>query len=424
LISLTASNHVTPELKGFLLVTSAKVITVFAAIFVGVMMVVWAERRVSGWIQLRLGPNRVGPQGLLQLPADGMKSLFKEEFFPVEADRWLFALAPAVRFVPAFLLFAVIPFAAPLPLSFDFTLPWLGRFVHEGVTPMMIADLPIGFLLILAFSSIGVYGMVLAGWSSSSKYALLGGLRSSAQMVSYEIALGMSLIVVMILAGNVTLTGIVVSQQDAAWLVLPATVAFLLFAVSALAETNRLPFDLPEAEAELVAGYHTEYSAMKMLVFLIAEYAVIITMSALIATIFFGGWDIPFTSWDDIQVEGGSVVGQPSVLKTLATLAAFSLKTLFFIFWYIWVRWTLPRFRFDQLMALGWKVLLPATLVYVVVFAAAVWALVDEGAEIAVRDSLVLFVLNIILLVIFMGIIDRGRLIAGSSVRLQRRRSR
>jgi NADH-quinone oxidoreductase subunit H len=414
---------VTPEIKGFLLVTSAKVVILFSAIFVGVMMVVWAERRVSGWIQLRLGPNRVGPQGLLQLPADGIKSFVKEELFPAEADRLLFTLAPAVRFVPAFLLFAVIPFAAPLPLSFDFTLPWVGRFVHEGVTPMMIADLPIGLLLILAFSSIGVYGIVLAGWSSHSKYALLGGLRSSAQMVSYEIALGMSLIVVMILAGNVTLTGIVANQQEAAWLVLPATFAFLLFAVSALAETNRLPFDLPEAEAELVSGYHTEYSAMKMLVFFIAEYAVIITMSALIATIFFGGWDIPFTSWDDIEVEGGSVIGQPSVLKTLATFAAFSIKTLFFIFWYIWVRWTLPRFRFDQLMALGWKVLLPAALVYIVVFATAVWALVDEGAEIGVRDSLVLFVLNIIMLAIFMGIVDRGRLIGGSSVRVQRHRS-
>ncbi len=409
----------TPELKGFLLVTVVKMLAVFTAIMVGVMMVVWAERRVSGWIQLRLGPNRVGPEGLLQSVADGLKNILKEEAYPESADKWLFMLAPAFAFTPALLLFAVVPFAAPLPLSFDFTVPLLGAFAYDRVTPMMIADLPIGFLFILAVSSLGVYGIVLAGWASNSKYAFLGGLRASAQMVSYEIALGMSLIVVMILVGNVTLTEVVAVQQDALWLILPATFAFLLFATAALAETNRLPFDMPEAESELVTGYHTEYSAMKFSMFFIAEYAAIITMSALLGTFFFGGWDIPFTTWDDVRMVNGVVVGEPSALKTAATFAAFSAKTIFFIFWYIWVRWTLPRFRFDQLMALGWKVLLPASLAYIVVMATAVWALGGDGGPLTVRTALILFAINIPVIWLVMGVVDRGRLIHGSAQSLR-----
>ena len=405
-----------PELKGFLLVAGVKMTVIFVAILLGVALTTLAERRVSGWIQIRLGPNRVGPQGLLQPIADGLKSLLKEEAFPAQADRWLFMLAPAMTFIPAMLLFAVIPIAAPLPVSFDFTLPVLGRFIHGGVTPMMIANLPIGFLFILAISSLGVYGIVLAGWSSNSKYAFLGGLRASAQMVSYEIALGMSLIVIMILAGDVTLGAVITLQQDALWLVFPAAFGFVLFAISALAETNRLPFDLPEAEAELVTGYHTEYSAMKFSMFFMGEYAALITMSALMATLFFGGWDIPFTTWDDVRIESGVVIGAPSVLKTVLTFAAFMAKTSFFVFWYIWVRWTLPRFRFDQLMALGWKVLLPAALAYIMVVATAVWVLVKDDTEMTVSDGLWLFALNVLMLIVVMGIIDRGRLIAGSSV--------
>ncbi len=406
----------TPELKGFLLVAGVKMTVIFVAILLGVALTTLAERRVSGWIQIRLGPNRVGPQGLFQPIADGLKSLLKEEVVPAQADRWLFMLAPAMTFIPAMLLFAVIPIAAPLPVSFDFALPVLGRFVHSGVTPMMIANLPIGFLFILAISSLGVYGIVLAGWSSNSKYAFLGGLRASAQMVSYEIALGMSLIVIMILAGDVTLGAVITLQQDALWLVFPAAFGFVLFAISALAETNRLPFDLPEAEAELVTGYHTEYSAMKFSMFFMGEYAALITMSALMATLFFGGWDIPFTTWDDVRIEGGVVLGAPSVLKTVLTFAAFMGKTSFFVFWYIWVRWTLPRFRFDQLMALGWKVLLPAALAYIMVVATAVWVLVEDGTEMTVPDGWVLFALNVLMLIVLMGIVDRGRLIAGSSV--------
>ena len=409
----------TPELKGYLVVTVLKMLVVFSGMMVGVMMVIWAERRVSGWIQLRLGPNRVGPAGLLQSVADGLKNILKEEAYPASADRVLFMLAPAMAFTPAMLLFAVVPFAAPLPITFDFTLPILGQFAYDRVTPMVIADLPIGFLFIFAISSLGVYGIVLAGWASNSKYAFLGGLRASAQMVSYEIALGMSLIVIMILVGNVELDDVIALQQDAAWLILPATFAFMLFATSALAETNRLPFDMPEAESELVSGYHTEYSAMKFSMFFIAEYAAVITMSALMATLFFGGWDIPFTTWDDVRVGTAGVSSEPSLVKTLATLGAFSLKTIFFVFCFIWIRWTLPRFRFDQVMALGWKVLLPSALVYIMVIATAVWALVDVGEAISFTDEMILFAINIVVIGIVLWIVDRGRLIVGSSAPLR-----
>jgi len=412
---------VTPELKGYLVVTVVKMLVVFSGTMVGVMMVVWAERRVSGWIQLRLGPNRVGPFGLLQSVADGLKNILKEEAYPANADRVLFMLAPAIAFTSAMLLFAVVPFAAPLPITFDFTLPIVGQFVYDRVTPMVIADLPIGFLFIFAISSLGVYGIVLAGWASNSKYAFLGALRASSQMVSYEIALGMSLIVIMILVGTVELDDVIALQQDAAWLILPATFAFMLFATSALAETNRLPFDMPEAESELVSGYHTEYSAMKFSMFFIAEYASIITMSALMATLFFGGWDIPFTTWDDVRVGTAGVSSEPSWVKTLATLGVFTLKTILFVLCFIWIRWTLPRFRFDQVMALGWKVLLPSALVYIMVIATAVWALVDMGEALSFTDEMILFAINVVVIGVVLWIVDRGRLIVGSSAPLRAR---
>ncbi len=379
----------------FFLVSSAiKVFVVFNVIMVGVALLTLAERRICAWMQDRLGPNRVGPQGLLQPAADGLKNFLKEETYPSQADRTLFTLAPLISFVPALLTFAVIPFAAPLPT------PW-------GVVPMVVADLPVGFLYILAISSLGVYGIVLAGWSSNNKYALLGGLRASAQMISYEIALGMSTVAVLLLAGNVTLTQVIATQQQGGWFVISLTLAFLIFFISALAETNRLPFDLPEAEGELIAGYHTEYSAMKFSMFYIAEYSNMVTASAMMATLFFGGWDIPFTSWDS--------TGDPSVLKTLATLAAFGAKTGFFLFTYIWIRWTLPRFRYDQLMALGWKVLLPLALAYLAVIATAVWYLHAQlGWTYGTPFTLALGAVNLVLLVAVVWWLDRGRLVSGS----------
>jgi NADH-quinone oxidoreductase subunit H len=378
----------------FVVVSAIKVFVVFNLIMVGVALLTLAERRICAWMQDRLGPNRVGPQGLFQPAADGLKNFFKEETYPALADKTLFTLAPLISFVPALLTFAVIPFAAPLP-------------THWGVVPMVVADLPVGFLYILAITSLGVYGIVLAGWSSNNKYALLGGLRASAQMISYEISLGMSTVAVLLLAGNVTLSQVIAQQQQGAWFVISLTLAFLIFMISALAETNRLPFDLPEAEAELIAGYHTEYSAMKFSMFYIAEYSNMVTASALMATLFFGGWDIPFTAWDQ--------TGEPSVLKTLATLAAFLAKTGFFLFAYIWIRWTLPRFRYDQLMALGWKLLLPLTLGYLAVIATAIWYLHERlGWMYGTPMALALGGVNLVLLVLVLWWLDRGRILSGS----------
>jgi NADH-quinone oxidoreductase subunit H len=307
-------------------------------------------------------------------------------------------------FTPGLLLFAVIPFAAPMPVSFDFSLPLLGRFVYDDAMPMMIANLPIGLLFVLAISSLGVYGIVLAGWASNSKYSFLGGLRASAQMVSYEVALGLSVISVFLVAGNLTLTGVVEAQQAMLWYVLPLTLGFVLFVISALAETNRLPFDLPEAESELVYGYHTEYSAMKFAMFFLGEYAALITMSALMATLFFGGWDIPFTSWDE---------GEPSVIISLATLIVFLLKTFSFVFVYIWIRWSLPRFRYDQLMALGWKVLLPIALGYLMLLATAIWVLEYFSIEQNIVYGLILFAVNLPVIYVLFWILDSGRLVFG-----------
>ena len=381
----------------FLWTSAIKVVVVFTAVMVGVAFLTWVERRVCAWIQDRLGPNRVGPEGLLQPAADGLKNLFKEETLPASSDKLLFLLAPAMSFVPALLTIAVIPFATPLPTA------W-------GDVPMVVADLPVGFLYILAFASLGVYGVVFAGWSSNNKYALLGGLRSSAQMISYEIAMGMSTVAVLLLAGNVALSDVIARQQQSTWFIFPLALAYFIFIVAAFAETNRVPFDLPEAEGELVAGYHTEYSAMKFSMFYIAEYSNMVTASALMATLFFGGYDIPLTSWDN---------GPPwTIAKTLATLAMFSLKVGFFLFLYIWVRWTLPRFRYDQLMALGWKVMLPLALGYITVMASAIWLLHARlGWTYDARFALALFGLNVLLAIPLFFALDRGHLISGSEAR-------
>jgi len=397
---------VTPILKGFLLVSIIKMLLVFTVIMVGVALLTLMERKVSAWMQNRRGPNRVGPAGLLQPAADGLKNILKEETFPALANRWLFLLAPAFSFIPALLLSAVIPFGAPLPLSFDFTLGPLGRFVHHGTMPMVVADLPIGFLFVLAISSMGVYGIALAGWSSNSKYALLGGLRAAAQMVSYEVPMGLSLIPVLLLSGNVSLSAIIHEQQLGLWYVLPLFLSFFIFLISGFAETNRLPFDLPEAESELIAGYHTEYSAMKFSFFFIAEYANVVTVCAMVTTLFFGGWDIPFTHWDE---SGG-------VLQTIATAGFFFLKVMFWIFFVMWIRWTLPRFRYDQLMALGWKVLLPLALVYIMVICVAIYVIERFiGLTDPVMKSLALFGLNVVIAVLVFGLLDRGVFVRGSA---------
>jgi NADH-quinone oxidoreductase subunit H len=377
-----------------------KMLVVFTLYMLGVALLTLAERKISAWIQDRRGPNRAGPFGLLQPVADGIKNLMKEEVRPGQADKWLFIVAPMLAFIPAMLVWAVLPLATPLPT------PW-------GRIDMAVATLPVGYLFMLAVSSLGVYGIVLAGWSSNNKYSLLGSLRSSAQMVSYEIALGMSTIPVLLLAGNVSLDAIVAQQAHMGWNVLSLTVAWFIFLVAAFAETNRLPFDLPEAEAELVAGYHTEYSGMKFSMFFIAEYANMATMSGLMAAMYFGGWDIPFTQWDN--------TGPYSVLKTLATLATFAAKTGVFLFLYMWVRWTLPRFRYDQLMTLGWGIMLPLALGYILVIAIATLALDWLGVPRDWRFTMSLFAMNVVLSGVLLWWGDRGRLVSPASARLDAR---
>jgi NADH-quinone oxidoreductase subunit H len=370
-----------------------KMIVVFTVYMVGVAMLTLAERKLSAWIQDRHGPNRV-LKGWGQPLADGVKNFMKEETLPKFVNRPLFLLAPALSFIPALITWAAIPFGAPLPTC------W-------GRVDMVLANLPVGYLYVLALSSLGVYGIVFAGWASNNKYSLLGGLRSSAQMISYEIPLGMSMIAVLIMTGNVSFSEIV-RQQTWGWNVLRLTLGCFIFMVSAFAENNRLPFDLPEAESELITGYHTEYSSMKFSLFFIAEYANMVTQSAMIATIFFGGWSMP---WLD---------GPPwTVLKWILSVGFFLGKVLFFLFVFMWIRWTLPRFRYDQLMSLGWKVLLPWSLAYIVIVAGAVLGLDVLGIQHGWLLSLDMFVLNIVLMVVVFLVIDRGRLVSPASSRIR-----
>jgi len=381
----------------FVLASAIKILVIFGLYMLGVAMLTLAERKVAAWIQDRRGPNRTGPWGLLQPVADGVKNFMKEETDPADADRWLFLMAPALSFIPAMLTWAVLPLAAPLPT------PW-------GLIDISVANLPVGYLFTLAISSIGVYGIVLAGWSSNNKYALLGGLRSSAQMISYEIAMGMSTIPILLLAGNVSLTAIIDQQAHMGWNVFSLTVAWFTFLVASFAETNRLPFDLPEAESELVAGYHTEYSGMKFSMFFIAEYANMATVSGLTATLFFGGWDIPFTQWDNVPPW--------TLLKTVLTLASFATKTGLFLFVFMWVRWTVPRFRYDQLMSLGWSVMLPIALAYIVIVAAATLALDALGVARGPLFSLALLAMNVVIITVLLRWLDRGKLISPASARV------
>ena len=400
----------TPEMKGFLVLSVVKLVGLFTMLMTGVALLTLMERKVSAWMQNRRGPNRVGFAGLLQPAADGLKNFLKEETYPAEANRALFVLAPALAFIPALLLSAVIPFAAPLPLDFDVTLGPLGEFAYHGPLPMVVADLPVGFLFVLAISSVGVYGIALAGWSSNSKYSLLGGLRASAQMISYEVAMGLSLVPVLLLAGNVSFSAIIRAQQTGLWYVLPLFLSFFVFLISGFAETNRLPFDLPEAESELVAGYHTEYSAMKFSMFFIAEYANVVTVCAMVVTLFFGGWDIPW--WRDER--GG-------LLHTLATALFFFAKVMAWIFFVMWIRWTLPRFRYDQLMSLGWKFLTPLALVYLMIVCSAVYLLEQVAGVADVRTrQWCLFGLNAGLAVVVFYVLDRGVLLSGGERRTRR----
>ncbi len=338
-----------------LLITVIKILGLVVVVLTGVAYMTLAERKVSAWIQWRVGPNRVGPWGLFQPLADGLKFVFKEDFVPDGANRILHTLAPMLCLAPAFVTFAVIPFGP--------TLPVFGHTVN-----LIIADLSIGVLFIFAIASLGVYGIVVGGWASNSKYALFGGLRAGAQMISYEIALGLAVIPVIMFTGSLRLTDIVAHQGAHPWFAISQPLSFLLFTVAAFAETNRLPFDLPEAEPELVAGYHTEYSSMKFAMFFMGEYANMMTASALIVTIFLGGYHFPW-------VENLALFQNSALLLGLLGIATFLAKVIGMLFVFLWVRWSLPRFRYDQLMGLGWKVMLPLSLVNLFVYG--LWSLKD-----------------------------------------------
>lgn len=322
-----------------------KIVIIAHLLIIGVMVMIWAERRVSGWMQDRLGPNRVGPQGLLQPIADGLKFMFKEDLIPDHVDKPLYVLAPAMLLVPALVTVAVVPFGSSIEL--------FGATIN-----LQIADINIGILYILAVTSLGVYGVVLGAWASNNKYSLLGGLRSSAQMISYELTLGLGIIGILMLTSSLSLRTIAVEQGAYPWQwnFLIHFPAFLAFTTAMFAETNRLPFDLAEAEQELVAGYHTEYSSMKFAMFFMAEYMNMIVGSAVVVTLFLGGW----------HFFGLENVGGP-VWSGLISFGIFFVKTAIFLFVFIWVRWTLPRFRYDQLMNFGWKFLLPVALSSIVV---------------------------------------------------------
>jgi len=334
------------DLLGFIIIC-VKVLVVFAATMLTVLMMIYAERRVSAFIQGRLGPNRVGPQGLLQPIADGIKFLMKEDIIPDGVNKPIYLLAPVIMLIPALMTFAVIPFGSDITL--------FGRQI-----PLQVADVNVGILYVLALTSIGVYGIVLAGWSSNSKYSLLGGLRSAAQLISYELAMGLAVVSIILLSGSLKLNDIVADQQGYlfSWNVFKQPLAFIIFLIAVYAETNRLPFDLSEAEQELVGGYHTEYSSIKFAMFFMAEYANMITAAALTVTLFFGGWDVPLINETSLGIWG-----------TLLSVLSFILKMGFFLFLFIWVRWTFPRFRYDQLMKLGWKVMLPIALLNIFITA-------------------------------------------------------
>ena len=306
----------------------------------------YLERKISAFMQARLGPMRVGPWGLLQPIADGIKLLTKEDFIPEKADRWIFFFAPYIAVAAAFITFSVIPF---------------------GPDWAVITDVNIGLLFVLAVSSVGVLALILAGWSSNSKYSLLGALRSSAQMISYEVAMGLSLIGALMFARTLSLSGIVGAQQyDAIWYLAYQPLGFLIFLVSGIAENNRAPFDLPEAESELVAGFHTEYSGFRWSLFFMAEYAAMVIVSAVAVTVYLGGWYFPFV-YRLTEANGYHN------LYVIVSLLVFLLKLSAILYLYFWLRWTLPRFRYDQLMDIGWKWLIPSALINIILSALAVF---------------------------------------------------
>jgi len=351
----------------------------FQMVLMIVAYTVLAERKVLGWIQGRIGPNRVGPWGVLQPFADLLKFIFKEDLVPDKSTKFIYFLAPLVALTCALLPMVVYPFGPTLTDPLSGLVPYFQGYPTLGPAvawiaeqakgmPLTLARIDVGVLFVLAITSVGVYGIALAGWSSNNKYSLMGGLRSSAQMISYELAMGASVLGVVMLAGTLDLNGIIQAQITSPfrWYIIPQFIGFIVFLIAAFAETNRVPFDLPEAETELVAGFHTEYSALKFALFFMAEYVNMFTVSVMCAVLFLGGWYIPgldlLARWVGLE----AWLGHGTVLYALISHVGFIIKICGFLFLYIWIRGTLPRFRFDQLMNFGWKFLLPLALANVI----------------------------------------------------------
>ncbi|TGN11879.1 NADH-quinone oxidoreductase subunit NuoH [Leptospira ilyithenensis] len=328
---------------GFIIAWAIKILALFVIILTGVAYYTLAERKFAGFIQDRPGPNRAGPFGLFQPLADGIKFISKEEIFPKNVSKGMYILAPTISMTCAIMAWAVMPFGGTIPAP-----AWLTQLTGVSVIDLQVANPDSGVLYMLAVSSLAVYGIMIAGWASNNKYSLLGGIRSTAQMISYELPMGLSIIVVVIMSGSLRLTEISDAQKDV-WnfFTPPGFVAFFIYVTAMFAETNRLPFDLAEAESELVVGFHTEYGAFKFALFFLAEYMNMVTMSCLTTILFFGGYNVPFG------------IGKGTDWAVWIGLLFFIGKVLFFAFLFIWVRWTLPRFRYDQLMRLGWKKMIP-----------------------------------------------------------------
>jgi NADH-quinone oxidoreductase subunit H len=345
-----------------LAVSLVQIAAVMGVVMLTVMVLTLAERKVLGWMQDRMGPMEVGPYGVLQPMADGLKLFFKEDIIPAGANRFLFTLAPILALVPAMIGFAVIPFGPSI------TIELFGM----SIKPFVISDINIGILYILAFASIGAYGIILGGWASNSKYSLLGGLRSAAQVISYELNVGLAIVGVILLSGSLSLVKITEAQAGGFWnwfilsLPFPQIFAFVVYVISSVAETNRVPFDLPEAESELVAGFFTEYSGMRFAFFFIAEYANMILVSCVAAALFLGGWNAPYpgTLLEYVGLER---------IAWMENVVWFAAKVYFFLFLFFWLRATLPRLRYDQLMRFGWKVMLPIALGNIVLTAIAAY---------------------------------------------------
>jgi NADH-quinone oxidoreductase subunit H len=363
-----------------------KTLLIFVILVLLTLFNIWWERRVVARMQHRIGPNVNGPFGLLQSLADGVKLALKEDIIPTAADKVIFLLAPVIAVVPAFVTFSVIPFGPVVDVPFT-----------DRTTPLQLTDMPVAVLFVMAIASIGIYGIVLGGWSSGSTYSLLGALRSSAQMISYEVAMGLALVAVFLYAGSMS-TSQIVAAQDKWWFGLILLPSFVIYTIAMVGETNRAPFDLPEAEGELVGGFHTEYSSLKFALFFLAEYINMATVSALATTLFLGGWHVPF--WID-HVWAGANEGYWPFLWFMG-------KVLFFVFIFIWLRGTLPRLRYDQFMAFGWKRLIPFSLVWIVAVAAIRTASLDGGI-----DRTYLLIGLGIAVVLFLGVFFFGDTQAG-----------